>query len=82
LMITTSIRRSVPRRMEEAGKGSKVECCLLPVLSNPGPAVPERDGWTGSGTPVKGYIYITPLQGSAVNVVISFTKRGREGWGF
>jgi hypothetical protein len=31
---------------------------------------------------VKGYIYLTPLQGSAVNVVISFTKRGREGWGF
>jgi hypothetical protein len=42
--------------------------CYATVLSSPGPAVPERDGWPGPGTPnSRGCIYITPLQGSAVN---------------
>ena len=53
--------------------------CYL-FFQAPGRLSPERDGWPGPGTPnSRGCIYITPLQGSAVNAVFSLLKSGRTG---
>ncbi len=70
----------VPGRQRGDGLNRTKPAALETEMTNPGPAVPERDGWPGSGTPSgENCINNTALQGSSINAVWSATKK--EGWG-